>query len=164
MLITSGRWKDKETRLRSVTQGNFSNDELVTEFSQKIRFQCMSIERHEMNTMVITGSNQKKRKRHNEAKPLETLIIFDIQMENTVIKKTTQNYLSTLIKPHSNFPQSDVGIRRTPLSRSGSISQQSVTSTHANITNVSSFSSSFVACWLPEICLLQGQTARRTHA
>ena len=28
---------------------------------------------------------------HNEAKPLETLIIFDIQMENTVIKKTTQN-------------------------------------------------------------------------
>ena len=101
---------------------------------------------------------------HHEAKPLETLIIFDIQMENTVIKKTTQNYLSTLIKPHSNFPQSDVGIRRTPLSRSGSISKQSVTSTHANITNVSSFSSSFVACWLPEICLLQGQTARRTHA
>lgn len=67
MLITPGSWKDKETRLRSVTQGNFSNDELVTEFSQKIRFQCMSIERHEMNTMVITGSNQKKRKRHNQA-------------------------------------------------------------------------------------------------
>ena len=61
MLITPGSWKDKETRLRSVTQGNFSNDELVTEFSQKIRFQCMSIERHEMNTMVITGSNQKKK-------------------------------------------------------------------------------------------------------
>lgn len=58
MLITFGSWKDKETRLRSVTQGNFSNDELVTEFSQKIRFQCMSIERQEMNTMVITGSNQ----------------------------------------------------------------------------------------------------------
>ena len=61
MLITSGSWKDKETKLRSVTQDNFSNDELVTEFSQKIRFQCMSIERHEMNTMVITGSNQKKK-------------------------------------------------------------------------------------------------------
>ena len=66
MFITSGSWKDKETRLRSVTQGNFSNDELVTEFSQKIRFQCMSIERHEMNTMVIRESNQKKRKRHNQ--------------------------------------------------------------------------------------------------
>lgn len=33
MFITSGSWKDKETRLRSVTKGNFSNDELVTEFS-----------------------------------------------------------------------------------------------------------------------------------
>lgn len=62
MFITSGSWKDKETRLRSVTKGNFSNDELVTEFSSKISFQCMSIERHEMNTMVITGSNQKKKK------------------------------------------------------------------------------------------------------